>query len=150
MVSDWKKVSKEVKENIKTNRNSASQKKGNFYRSTRPGVVKKTTEPWQHAVLTGLPVIMLAVDKNKPCCSQANTKQPFIGEERRNKKASERSVQPRKKLKLTEGYACLNTTAICGDEGLEDDLLRGYLNCGVDSKPIKKHRSLLESLDSTS
>ena len=77
-------------------------------------------------------------------------KQPFIGDGRSDKKASERSVHPRKKLKLTEGYVCLNTSAICGDEGLDDELLRGYLNCGADSKPVKGHRSLLESLNFTS
>jgi len=150
LVSDWKKASKELKENIKTNRNSAREQKGNFYKSTRPAVMKKATEPRQHATLSELPVILLAVDENKPHCSQANTKQPFIGDGRSDKKASERSVHPRKKLKLTEGYVCLNTSAICGDEGLDDELLRGYLNCGADSKPVKGHRSLLESLNSTS
>lgn len=150
LVNEWIKASivKHHKEITKTNSDSAGGKRLNFYKSlTQSAVIKKPTEQRQSTVPSELPVIILSAcgSKNnyKPQCSQSSAKQHFVQE-----KTSVRQVQPRKKLRLSEDcISSPNSFTVSADEALEANLVREYLNCDTNCKPVKKHISLLESLD---
>ena len=148
MVNDWSKKSKCCATSNKTN--TPAVKRSKFYKSTRSGVIQKSAEanksttpsPSEH------PLILLTLKENKrTSCAQSRVILPHVTNcTRSNKENSARNGQPRKKLK-TSGDFSNSSHVVSADEVLEDDLFKEYLNYNNNCKPVKKHCSLLDSLD---
>lgn len=146
MINDWREKSKSRTASIKVNE-QLQRKSTKFYKLTRPSLVQKSAP--KKKTISELPTIVLCSKENKLTCLKSSTgiqTTATICMKYDNKKSDPvRSGQPKKKLK-TCGKA-LDTSSVIDEECLEDDFIKGYLNCEKQWKPVQRKCSLLDSLD---
>ena len=144
MVNEWRKKSENRTTSNKTN--TPGNKKRKFYKSTRSDVIQKLTEAKKRISPSELPAIMLTLKESNLPHLRSEVMEPVAKScTKTSKENSERNGQPRKKLKTCGDV--INSFNVGIEEDLEDDLFKEYLNFSNKCKPIKKHGSLLESLD---
>ena len=114
-----------------------------FYKSTRSEIIQKLTEKRENHSACELPVIMFTSKIKKRNWLQSNTEN-YLED---HKQDVAMDGQPSKKLKMSSD----NTDAFGteSEDALEDELFKEYLvlNSSNVCKPLKKQRSLLESMD---
>lgn len=116
-------------------------RRGKFYKSKQSEIIQKLTEKREHHSTRELPVIMFTSKIKKLNWLQSNTENCL---EDHNQDVAMYG-QPSRKRKMSSD----NTKAFGSEDALEDELFKDYLvlNSSNVCKPLKKQRSLLESLD---